>query len=123
LSKKAKDIIYSVLIVLLIAAFFFFCRPTYISADKDIANSVTESYFGKLVTVDDYSYSHTWLYESRGSHKIFFDYTVNPKSFALGMWQKRGEADASGNVNGSGSITYYKIGNVYFTGVTIDSDN
>lgn len=119
LSKRARTVILAAVAILLAAAALFLFRPTYISRGENVASALADSYFGKLVTVESYSFDKVWLSESRGGKAVWLDYTVKPKAFARKYWSGRGKTGADGSVSSSGAISYINIGNLYFTGVTI----
>lgn len=119
LSKRARAITAAVTAILLTAAALILFRPTYIGRGENVAYALADSYFGKLVTVESYSYDKVWLSESRDGKAVCLDYTVKPKDFARKYWSGRGKTGADGSVSSSGAINYFSIGNLYFTGVTI----
>ena len=56
LSKRARSITAAATVILLTAAALILFRPTYIGRGENVAYALADSYFGKLVTVESYSY-------------------------------------------------------------------
>ena len=121
MKKGVKITLISVVCVLAITAFVVLAHPVYISDGSP--TKIAESYFEKQFQLDDYKVENaqTVLYD--GTRFIHVNYSVKPKEKFFDEWcVGNGEQGDDGwVVNKSSFITCYKIGKVYFTGLSANT--
>ncbi len=121
MKKGTKITLISVVCVLAITAFVVLAHPVYVSDGSP--TKIAESYLEKQFQLDDYKVDGAQIVLYDGTRYIRVSYSVKPKEKFFDEWNAdNGEQSADGwIINKSSFITYYKIGNVYFTGLSANT--
>lgn len=113
-----KITLISVVCVLAIAAFVVLAHPVYISDGSP--TRIAESYLEKQFQLDDYKVDDAQIVLYDNTRYIRTSYSVKPKEKFFNEWNDSNgkQGDDGWVVNKSSFITCYKIGNIYFTGLS-----
>lgn len=120
--KGVSITIVSFVIVVFVGACIFYFRPTYISPSDSASRKIAESYLDKQITLEDYNVESVNVIFYNNDKILEIDYSVRPKEEAYDKWcGSDGEKDEDGMVKKHSYIRYYKIGNIYFTGINANT--
>lgn len=121
MKKGVKITIISVVCVLAIAAFVILAHPVYISDGSP--TRIAESYLEKQFQLDDYKVENAQIVLYDNIRYIRTSYSVKPKEKFFDEWCAGNgkQGDDGWVVNKSAFVRCYKIGNVYFTGLTANT--
>ncbi len=116
--KGVKITLISVVCVLALAAFVIWAHPVYISDGSP--TKIAESYLEKQFQLEDYKVDDAQIVLYDNTRYIHASYSVKPKEKFFSKWyDDNGEQGSDGWVrNKSAFIACYKIGNIYFTGLS-----
>ena len=121
MKKGVKITIVSIVCVLAIAAFVVLAHPVYISDGSPA--KIAESYLEKQFQLDEYKVENAQIVLYDNIRYIYASYSVKPKEKFFNEWiaGNGDQGDDGWVVNKSSFIACYKIGNIYFTGLTANT--
>ncbi len=121
MKKGVKITIISVVCILAVAVFVVLAHPVYVSDGSP--TKIAESYLKKQFQLDDYKVENAQIVLYDNTRYIRTSYSVKPKEKFIDEWcAGNGKPGNDGwVVNKSSFIACYKIGNIYFTGLTANT--
>ncbi len=121
MKKGVKIAVISAVCVLAIAAFVVLAHPVYVSDGSP--TRIAESYLEKQFQLEDYKVDDAQFVLYDNTQYVYASYSVKPKEKFFNEWNAgNGEQGEDGwLVNKSAFITCYKIGNIYFTGLSVNT--
>lgn len=116
MKSKLKNIVF---LVALLAFGLFMVNPTYIKPSSDVAREIAESYMRKQTSVEQFDITTAELWYDTGH--VQFIYSVKPTESGMEKWSQGGgqKTDDGWIKNKTSFIKYYRIGNFYFTGLSL----
>lgn len=116
MKKIFKDIIF---FIALIAFAIFVLNPVYVKPSTETAEIVAESYMKKQSSVEQFEILVAEIWQD-GKH-IQFVYNVKPTEDGMEKWSTPdGQPTEDGWITGKKAfVKFYKIGNLYFTGLSL----